>query len=505
MLVIAASAAAGRAGGQCNYLCPPGAATEPETCGLHTNDGCNLATPVYTQLTCGATVCATAQAQNGDRDTDWYSFSVADNDGDGVVQINATVNSEFPAVFFILNDDCQSILAFAQGAASGCQSATITACVLPGTYRLFIAPGTPDGSITTGIACTGGNRYWVRVTCSDACSAEPNDECANALPIGDGPTFFDTNEALTDGPAHAACDIGSGDMQIHNDIWYRYTAACTGDIVVETCNLTNFDTRIAVYDGCACPATEARLLACNDEMFGCDGGSSALFAPIIAGQCYLIRIGGFNEAYGLGTVRITCLAGGVCPDAGPCGSAHTTPGCEDEACCETVCESDPFCCLVDWDQFCVQAAAELCTAAPAEACCIGEGACVNLTPGDCAALGGSSQGASTACGGQLTCLPEACCLPDDSCVSLTRDECLSVSGMPHGGGSSCATTACAGPVCPGDIAPGDGDGQVDVTDLLILLSVWGPCPAPCALDIIGDGAIDVTDLLTLLAGWGPCP
>ncbi|MCZ6835257.1 MAG: hypothetical protein O7G85_05725 [Planctomycetota bacterium] len=53
-------------------------------------------------------------------------------------------------------------------------------------------------------------------------------------------------------------------------------------------------------------------------------------------------------------------------------------------------------------------------------------------------------------------------------------------------------------------AQGDsnGDGVVDVTDLLALLAAWGPCPIPCPADTDGDQVVDVNDLLTLLANWG---
>ncbi len=50
----------------------------------------------------------------------------------------------------------------------------------------------------------------------------------------------------------------------------------------------------------------------------------------------------------------------------------------------------------------------------------------------------------------------------------------------------------------------DGDGEIDVTDLLMLLAAWGTCTG-CAQDINHDGSVDVTDLLTLIAAWGPCP
>jgi hypothetical protein len=61
----------------------------------------------------------------------------------------------------------------------------------------------------------------------------------------------------------------------------------------------------------------------------------------------------------------------------------------------------------------------------------------------------------------------------------------------------------AAPVpCPEDV---NGDGVVDVLDLLDLLTAWGPCPpGPCPADVNGDGVVDVLDLLDLLTAWGPC-
>ena len=56
--------------------------------------------------------------------------------------------------------------------------------------------------------------------------------------------------------------------------------------------------------------------------------------------------------------------------------------------------------------------------------------------------------------------------------------------------------------CPPDI---NGDGEVNVSDLLMLLASWGPCPVPCPPDINFDGVVNVSDLLELLAAWGPCP
>lgn len=57
-------------------------------------------------------------------------------------------------------------------------------------------------------------------------------------------------------------------------------------------------------------------------------------------------------------------------------------------------------------------------------------------------------------------------------------------------------------LCPGDV---DGDGVVDVNDLLSLLAEWGSCGDACGpQDFNQDGDVNVLDLLALLAAWGSC-
>ncbi|MBC8310221.1 MAG: hypothetical protein ISR75_06245 [Phycisphaerales bacterium] len=57
-----------------------------------------------------------------------------------------------------------------------------------------------------------------------------------------------------------------------------------------------------------------------------------------------------------------------------------------------------------------------------------------------------------------------------------------------------ATTA---PSIPGDV---DGDGDVDLADLLALIAAWGSGDA--AADVNGDGVVNTADLLILIANWG---
>ncbi len=67
--------------------------------------------------------------------------------------------------------------------------------------------------------------------------------------------------------------------------------------------------------------------------------------------------------------------------------------------------------------------------------------------------------------------------------------------------SACVTVESG--VVPGDV---DGNGVVDVADLIAVLAAWGPCPDPCPPscvgDIDGDCAVGVPDLLAVLVNWG---
>lgn len=58
--------------------------------------------------------------------------------------------------------------------------------------------------------------------------------------------------------------------------------------------------------------------------------------------------------------------------------------------------------------------------------------------------------------------------------------------------------------CPEDL---DGDGEVRVPDLIILLGAWGPCPPSggCPADLNGDCEVRTPDLIMLLGAWGQCP
>jgi hypothetical protein len=93
--------------------------------------------------------------------------------------------------------------------------------------------------------------------------------------------------------------------------------------------------------------------------------------------------------------------------------------------------------------------------------------------------------------------------------AVGEDFCATLLVNSNGGGFCCSTELCVPvPDCSAAALPCglDHDGVVGITDFLLLLGAWGPCPdcADCPADLDGDCAVGVTDLLVLLANWGPC-
>ena len=84
-------------------------------------------------------------------------------------------------------------------------------------------------------------------------------------------------------------------------------ASCNQSLTVSTCGQAEYDTDLVVYDGCGCPVGDANMLGCSDDAKGCKGFTSEVTVPVDNGNCYKIRIGGWNEgAEGTGTLTLTC-------------------------------------------------------------------------------------------------------------------------------------------------------------------------------------------------------
>lgn len=274
--------------------------------------------------------------------------------------------------------------------------------------------------------------------------------CSGAVGIfNEGLFSFSNATATRDGPAHAACSAGGQD-QIANDVWRCWNSPCTGMVVVDTCGLTTIDTKIAVYSGCTCPATTARLVGCNDDA-SCGVQARVTFQALLNNN-YLIRIGSYpGTPGGTGSIRITC-GFDACPNAAAsCFEPHTGTGCSETNCCNTVCAADSFCCESEWDDFCVEEAEGLCEG--------GFSSCgAPLTP-DCqtqSALPGCSD---ANCCNEVCRVDTSCCLVawDNFCAELhepsicrtacdtSTESCFQVHASP-----GCNNDNCCAEVCPRD-------------------------------------------------------
>jgi hypothetical protein len=58
------------------------------------------------------------------------------------------------------------------------------------------------------------------------------------------------------------------------------------------------------------------------------------------------------------------------------------------------------------------------------------------------------------------------------------------------------------PDCPADV---DGNGAVDVDDLVAVILDWGNGGVDLRTDVTGDGTVNVDDLVAVILAWGPCP
>ncbi len=238
-----------------------------------------------------------------------------------------------------------------------------------------------NGIVTSGEECDDGNTTSGD-GCDENCLSEGpgprNDYCASPIAIEDGEFPFDTTGATTDGAEEPTCGFLWDDRQVNSDIWFCYMASCDGEVVASLCG-SKYDTKMAVYEGCGCPTDSP--ITCSDDDCGLDIASRVTFQAQ-AGASYMIRVGGYLEEQGLGTLRMRCGVDPCGAGEGDCYASHDGIGCEDQACCESTCEMDPYCCDAVWDQYCADEAAGLCTGS-FPACEAGAGSCAsgNDTPG----------------------------------------------------------------------------------------------------------------------------
>jgi hypothetical protein len=130
-----------------------------------------------------------------------------------------------------------------------------------------------------------------------------NNDCTAATAISLGSINGTTLGATTDGTSSCGATGSSP------DVWYSFTPTCGGVYRFETCGgQTNYDSVLSVHTGC--PGSSTNTLACSDD--ACDL-QSRVDVSMLAGQRYLIRVGGFSTRSG----NFTLTASVVTPDPAP--------------------------------------------------------------------------------------------------------------------------------------------------------------------------------------------
>jgi hypothetical protein len=203
------------------------------------------------------------------------------------------------------------------------------------------ACGTLGGPARGAFLATAGQQYLFQIGSYPGQPGAPGtftldpftpavgDDCASPIVVsGSGPFPFDTTSATTgfQGQSEALC----ASEMITFDLWYRWTSTCTGPVTVTLCSLAVLDTKVAVYQGSACPTGSA--LACNDDGCGAGGGPSIITFNAVLGQDYVIQVGLWpGEVPGAGSFAInpSCppsVGSGFCFGNGsgtacPCGNS----------------------------------------------------------------------------------------------------------------------------------------------------------------------------------------
>jgi len=140
-----------------------------------------------------------------------------------------------------------------------------------------------------------GTANAISETGNQAVAFPTNNMCSNARPIGNVTNLpFDTTNATLD---------GWGPCMSSPNIWFCYTATCTGDVTVSLAG-SSYDTMLAVYDGCECYLNANDLIECNDDTSG--SYQSEITFNAIAGNQYLIEVGGYSSHVGSGVITISC-------------------------------------------------------------------------------------------------------------------------------------------------------------------------------------------------------
>jgi hypothetical protein len=217
-----------------------------------------------------------------DRRTVWYSYTAP-----GTGSIDFTMCDSGTIVGVSLWSHCEVEVA--------CSSHT-NSCPGDGSGGIF------DFEMTEGETVLIGVSEYILYTGPAIFNVVPhfapppaNDTCAGAIALGNGSHEITTEGATGNQPFEC-----QGAFPTSGDVWYRYTATCSGFATA------NFD--VGTLKGVC---IEARS-SCNGTVLDCGSpltGTQSVTFPVVSGNQYLIRLSGFvggMPSRGTGTLTLSC-------------------------------------------------------------------------------------------------------------------------------------------------------------------------------------------------------
>lgn len=201
----------------------------------------------------------------------WYSFTASCN---GTLTVDTCTGTNFDTTLELIDGVCGRLSTIVCNDDSCGTRSSVSAPITFGTTYLLRIGGFQGAT---------GN-FQLDVT--ESCTGPVNDECGGALVIQDGLNGPFVNSTATNSLPPWLCGSAS------KDLWFRYTASCTGTAIFETCADTAFDSVLQVFSG-TCGSLSS--LGCNDDACSLQ---SSLSVPVTSGVDYLVRVGGFGGASG---------------------------------------------------------------------------------------------------------------------------------------------------------------------------------------------------------------
>ena len=181
--------------------------------------------------------------------------------------------------------------------------------LIPGNlYYVLVASKFPENP---------GKKYRLDISSiCDVVNPVPNNDCPAATTITDGSTPFNLSYATLTAPIELCIPT------MVNDVWYNYTATCSGTLTVDTCGAnaeTSPDTNLAIYDACLCPPVAGAPIICSSDAGGECGTASRVTLDVVGGSCYKIRLADSNGNRPSGQIKIECVPD-QCADLSPADS-----------------------------------------------------------------------------------------------------------------------------------------------------------------------------------------